>query len=212
MLHNQGPICSNHPELTSRTPSASEERLASCLDMMTARLLKASSALPLTTGLSLLKKKTIPREYLGALTRRSEGAITGRADEVKQHFHPFTDPCKHSSVGALMPAASFLLLTLLLIFNSERCTVIRLVCNLKHPSHISKFFCPKIFISSFDITFPKLSASVSSVATINVSMCSENTTKDSYMKKPSRMELASGFPKALVKPVSHFRQHVLLAT
>ena len=82
------------------------------METTTARLLKANSALPLTTGLSLFKKKKIPREDLGALTRRRQGAIIGRADEVKKHFHPFTEPWKRRSVCSLELEASVLLLML----------------------------------------------------------------------------------------------------
>lgn len=57
------PTCPKSPRLTSRTPSESEERLASCLDTTTARLLRASRAFPLTTGLSLRQKRFRERRH-----------------------------------------------------------------------------------------------------------------------------------------------------
>lgn len=75
--------------------------------------------------------------------------------------------------------------------------------NLKSQAYISKIFLTKIFIPLFDTTFPKLSYSVSSLANLNLLICSENTPKDNYVNKPSRMEWPLAFLKHwCVEPAS----------
>lgn len=73
--------------LTSKVPSESEERLASCLDTTTARLLKANSALPFTTGLSLFQKHKKEKK-----NSRSGSVILieKKTHDIKKHLRSMT--------------------------------------------------------------------------------------------------------------------------